>query len=159
VLPPLVLGSLSLFLRLALIDTYLNGPRSLSNSRLSYLVVSQPPEDGLGIPTPPVTPHLSADATGDITRQYELLICAMHFIGDGMALHQFANDFFCLLGCEKTAPELELQLETEWRERWASNGNDVSSSNALNCPKRFDLLVMPHGRRPSFPVRSKIIFR
>lgn len=60
-----------------------------------------------------------------------------------MALHQFANNFFYLLGCEKSASELEAQLEIEWRERWASDGNDVSSSNALNCPKRFNLLVLP----------------
>jgi hypothetical protein len=29
--------------------------------------------------------------------EHELFICAAHFIGDGMALHQFANDFFGLL--------------------------------------------------------------
>ncbi len=50
----------------------------------------------------------------------------MHFIGDGMALHQFANDFFTLLGSEKSTPELESELESEWHERWANASDDVS---------------------------------
>ena len=120
---------MSLFPILALIDAYLNGPRTLSNARLSYLVVSQPPEDDLGILTPPLSaePGTMPVAEEERTQRYELLICAMHFIGDGMALHQFANDFFCLLGSGKSISELELQLETEWQERWANNGTgDVS---------------------------------
>lgn len=90
--------------------------------------MSQPPEDESGILTPPPTPHLStaSDTPPVETRQYELLICAMHFIGDGMALHQFANDFFTLLGSEKSTPELESQLESEWHERWANASDDVS---------------------------------
>ena len=50
----------------------------------------------------------------------------MHFIGDGMALHQYANDFFTLLGSEKSASQLESQLDSEWHERWANDNGDVS---------------------------------
>jgi len=49
---------------------------------------------------------------------FDLLICAAHFIGDGMALHQFANDFFSILGSEKSQQDLEQQLIDEWQQRW-----------------------------------------
>ncbi|KAI0706097.1 hypothetical protein BC835DRAFT_1260804 [Cytidiella melzeri] len=121
----------------ALIDSFLNGPRTLSNSQLSYLILSKPQEhDETGIMTPPATPSLSAErgvlpvSNDDETRQYELLICAMHFIGDGMALHQFAADFFTLLGSDKHASELESQLESEWQERWANQRDDLRSAAA-----------------------------
>ena len=96
-----------------LIDSYLNGPRTLSNTRLSYLILSKSiAHPSPTIPSPPPTPspsaHTSALGNGEqalfeqdasqMTYQHDLLICAMHFLGDGMALHQFANDFFGLLG-------------------------------------------------------------
>ncbi|KAG5650740.1 hypothetical protein H0H81_011184 [Sphagnurus paluster] len=83
-----------------LIDSYLNGPRTLSNDRISYLVVSFPQRDAL-------------TAT---TVKCEFLICAAHFLGDGMALHQFANDFFSLLGSSTTS-ELAALLSLEWHAR------------------------------------------
>ena len=119
-----------------LIDAYLNGPRTLSNTRLSYLVVSQSDansEDALL--TPPPTPSPSGegqptlelnDATGVPSSQFDLLICAMHFIGDGMALHTFANDLFGLLGSSKTDAELEEMLRAEWSERWQNKQNEAS---------------------------------
>ncbi|KAI0095089.1 hypothetical protein BDY19DRAFT_916239 [Irpex rosettiformis] len=129
----------------ALIDTYLNGPRTLSNTRLSYLIVSQPTEDEAGSLTPPLTPPLETASNGAPaeTRQYDLLICAMHFIGDGMALHQFANDFFTLLGSEKTTSELESQLESEWSERWANIDDDaqiIPSALEDNIPIKWSKL-------------------
>ncbi|KAI0347793.1 hypothetical protein BDW22DRAFT_20030 [Trametopsis cervina] len=136
----------------ALIDSYLNGPRMLSNARLSYLVLSQPPEDEPGLLTPPRTPSPPAQSTSsslpsanadELTRQYELLICAMHFIGDGMALHQFANDFFGLLGSERSAEELERTLEVEWQERWMNDSGDASILPAAledNLPVKWSRL-------------------
>ncbi|OJT08171.1 hypothetical protein TRAPUB_933 [Trametes pubescens] len=120
-----------------LIDTYLNGPRTLSNSRLSYLILSEPQSSPELMPTPPRTPSpptltLEADsASPDETeaepkREYELLICAMHFLGDGMALHQFANDFFGLLGGAKSDDALRDLLQEEWRTRWATAPEEVS---------------------------------
>jgi hypothetical protein len=82
-----------------LIDGYLNGPRTLSNERLSYLVVS------------------SDDKSQDGERNYDFLICATHFLGDGMALHSFANDFFGLLGSTLDDQSLEEKLSNEWSER------------------------------------------
>lgn len=126
-----------------LIDSYLNGPRTLSNNRLSYLVISQAsPYPGTSIPTPPHTPSpteetgasvaLATEGQIDQTHQYELLICASHFLGDGMAMHTFANDFLGLLGSEKTELELELQLSDEWKGKWGENTNDVCPPNILS---------------------------
>ena len=123
-----------------LIDTYLNGPRTLSNERLSYLMVSQPMIPGTL--TPPHTPPLQTEpidagattiephdlATAADPRQpvkFELLICATHFLGDGMALHQFGNDFFSLLGGAKTQLELEDLLVDEHRKSLKRNVDNV----------------------------------
>jgi hypothetical protein len=93
-----------------LIDSYLNGPRTLSNDRLSYLVVS------------------ITDSTEE-TVNCDFLICATHFLGDGMALHQFANDFFGLLGGSSTMSDLEILLSTEWNTRCAKVYDSVIGSH------------------------------
>ncbi|KAF6766679.1 hypothetical protein DFP72DRAFT_867287 [Ephemerocybe angulata] len=66
-----------------LLNDYLNGPRTLSNERLSYLIVSS---------------AVSNESCGDEEVSFDLLICSTHFLGDGMALHQFAHEFLSLLG-------------------------------------------------------------
>lgn len=38
-----------------------------------------------------------------------------------MALHQFAHDFFTLLGSQSSVHDLEETLNKEWTERWASD--------------------------------------
>ncbi|KZT30818.1 hypothetical protein NEOLEDRAFT_1144356 [Neolentinus lepideus HHB14362 ss-1] len=110
-----------------LISSYLNGPRTLSNERLSYLILSQPSSQL--IPSPPVTPTLSSSSedsqkespSSEYEGTYDLLICAAHFLGDGMALHQFAHDFFTLLGSEKPQTELVAQLQCEWESCRSEN--------------------------------------
>ncbi|PPR02704.1 hypothetical protein CVT26_009807 [Gymnopilus dilepis] len=82
-----------------LIDSYLNGPRTLSNDRLSYLIVS------------------SDDPSQGMEKNFDFLICATHFLGDGMALHQFANDFFTLLGGPSSIEDLQTKLSMEWQSR------------------------------------------
>ena len=90
------------------------------------------------MPTPPRTPSPTSEplefATAEEAppesereREDELLICAMHFLGDGMALHQFANDFFGLLGGDKSDEELREMLLEEWQTRWGAAPEDVSS--------------------------------
>ncbi|KAG0707461.1 hypothetical protein DFH29DRAFT_844493 [Suillus ampliporus] len=110
-----------------LIDSYLNGTRTLSNDRVSYLVVSQ---GGTSLPSPPLTPRStpSFDEPESPSYNHDLMICAAHFLGDGMALHQFANDFFGLLGGDKTISDLETQLKEELSSRW---GGDSASTAAL----------------------------
>ncbi|GJN92274.1 hypothetical protein Rhopal_005304-T1 [Rhodotorula paludigena] len=69
---------------------YLNGARLLSDSHLAYLIISTP--------EPSFTPA-EADLAVDPEREqeYDLFLLSTHFIGDGMALHTTANDFFTLL--------------------------------------------------------------
>lgn len=50
-----------------------------------------------------------------------------------MALHQFANDFFSLLGGSKDEDELEGVLRTEWETR-CNKADDVSVPNWLSVP-------------------------
>ncbi|KAJ7293723.1 hypothetical protein C8J57DRAFT_35901 [Mycena rebaudengoi] len=94
-----------------LIDTYLNGPRTLSNDRLSYLVVSQS----------------NPDSSAEQSQEFDMLICATHFLGDGMALHQFANDFFSLLGGGSADEDLRSMVTDEWYSRWGGKKNDVAA--------------------------------
>jgi len=140
-----------------LINAYLNGPRTLSNSRLSYLIVSQSPTASQSsISTPPATPAISRSQTPpfhddllsndkscvaaldptslDSGADYDILICAAHFIGDGMALHNFANEFFTLLAGSAAVPErlehwrseeeLRVMLCEEWASRWRSSAEE-----------------------------------
>lgn len=154
-----------------LIDSYLNGPRTLSNTRLSYLVVSRAEQDpAASLLTPPLTPSLSAESLqpsaslnnedGLPHSHFDLLICAMHFIGDGMALHTFANDFFGLLGSEKSNADLEAMLQAEWTERWQGKQHDVSGNSLPFLgpdPDELLLVIDPtkrFGREHSYQVEQ-----
>ncbi|GAA5969180.1 hypothetical protein JCM11641_007500 [Rhodosporidiobolus odoratus] len=68
----------------ALLDVYLNGSRTLSDCRLAYLVISTS------------APTFASDSTEE--QEYDFLLFSTHFLGDGMALHTTANEFFTLLG-------------------------------------------------------------
>ncbi|GAA6031973.1 hypothetical protein JCM8097_003368 [Rhodosporidiobolus ruineniae] len=72
------------------LDAYLNGPRTLSDERLAYLVISTP------------SSSFSSDDTA-AEQEYNLFLLSTHFLGDGMALHTTANEFFALLGASSTA--------------------------------------------------------
>ncbi|KAH8099348.1 hypothetical protein BXZ70DRAFT_1000890 [Cristinia sonorae] len=137
-----------------LIDSYLNGPRTLSNTRLSYLILSTSlVHSNNAMPSPPPTPSPSAhedameggektlfgQAENLLTYQHDLLICAMHFLGDGMALHQFANDFFGLLGGPESDEQLIQRLSDEWSTRWPVTPQD--------------LLVLPSALEDNIPVK------
>ncbi|KAF9245806.1 hypothetical protein BU15DRAFT_40570 [Melanogaster broomeanus] len=129
-----------------LIDAYLNGKRTLSNERLSYLVVS--PCGAPSLPSPPLTPThtttpettVTAEERLETTCHHDILICAAHFIGDGMALHQFANDFFELLGSGKTQHELEGQLRDEWVKHCS--------------PSPDKTLVLPNAMEDNLPIET-----
>ncbi|KAJ8702249.1 hypothetical protein PTI98_000985 [Pleurotus ostreatus] len=102
-----------------LIDSFLNGPRTLSNQRLSYLYFSVPDDAGTSLPSPPLTPD--PGSAKQLIESYvtcEWIVCATHFLGDGMALHQFANDYFSLFGSSKSDDELEAIMQDEWAMRW-----------------------------------------
>ncbi|KAJ6572044.1 hypothetical protein B0H19DRAFT_675942 [Mycena capillaripes] len=77
-----------------LISAYMDGRRILSNDYISYLVISEP-----------------ESSHDDDTSQYDILMCAPHFIGDGTALHQSTHELICLLTSEKSDAELREELE------------------------------------------------
>ncbi|KAJ7089262.1 hypothetical protein B0H15DRAFT_780014 [Mycena belliarum] len=81
-----------------LISAYMDGARILSNGYLSYLVISGPNFDS------------------EIS-EYDILMCAPHFIGDGTALHQSAHELLCLLSSERT--DAELASELDQIQNWA----------------------------------------
>jgi len=47
-----------------------------------------------------------------------LMMCVTHFLGDGMALHLLANDFFLLLGSCMNETALLEKLTIEWSEKY-----------------------------------------
>lgn len=106
---------------IALIDAYLNGVRTLSNDRLSYLIISSDCENT----------NVSTDHSLKSVKNYDLMICATHFLGDGMALHQFANDFFVLLGSCMDQTALLEKLTIEWSEKYANTLAKVISITSL----------------------------
>ncbi|KAF9041766.1 hypothetical protein BDZ89DRAFT_1109706 [Hymenopellis radicata] len=102
-----------------LLDGYLNGPRTLSNERLSYLIIS-PTGSNDSIPSPPPTPRHNGN---HLSHNHDVLICATHFIGDGMALHNLSNDFFTLLGGPNDEEALRKLLVEEWNRRCNKPGD------------------------------------
>lgn len=103
-------------------------------------MLSKPEADPAGgLLTPPRTPSSSTEDLPPIAPQDEasvpeaqcdILICAMHFIGDGMALHTFANDFFGLLGSDRSDADLNAMLQEDWEMRWRDKQSDVSSPSS-----------------------------
>ncbi|EIN13965.1 hypothetical protein PUNSTDRAFT_95410 [Punctularia strigosozonata HHB-11173 SS5] len=130
-----------------LIDAYLNGPRTLSSNRLSYLIVSRPsaprsaPADD--------APHEERESLQD----FEILLCATHYLGDGMALHTCANDFFTILGGPLTQEALIQILSDEAPPRW-----DTPIHNAATLPVPLeDKLPQTHGKFQQ--VAAKLTFK
>ncbi|KAJ7161432.1 hypothetical protein C8R43DRAFT_992866 [Mycena crocata] len=115
-----------------MIDSYLNGARTLSNERLSYLVISQQVAKDCSQPLDVSSPE-----------EFDLLLCATHFLGDGMALHRFANDFFVLLAGDMSEGELQTMLTEEWYSRWGGNKDD---SGGLPSSLETRLPPMPDGK-------------
>jgi len=107
----------------------LNGPRTLSDNRLSYLIISQ---------------NVSSPS------DFDLLLCTTHFIGDGMSLHQFANDFLHLLANDMTDPELEAGRYLEWQKRMVKNSPTIPAPLDSSSPMESRL------RRAAFDVDFKL---
>ncbi|KAF9486448.1 hypothetical protein BDN70DRAFT_902567 [Pholiota conissans] len=60
--------------------------------------------------------HLEYREQSKDDQNVDFLICATHFLGDGMALHRFASDFFALLGSTLDQEALDKLLAMEWSE-------------------------------------------
>lgn len=90
-----------------LIFNYMNGPRTLSNDHLSYLVISS---------SAPSSETISSDGV-----EYDLMMCAPHYTGDGTALHQSTHDLLCILTSTQTNKDLQRELD-EHRD-WVRSRN------------------------------------
>ncbi|THV07508.1 hypothetical protein K435DRAFT_788427 [Dendrothele bispora CBS 962.96] len=109
-----------------LLHSYLNGPRTLSSNRLSYLILSQSETKEVTSDSDSDSGSESSSTTTETAKdlsEYDLLICATHFLGDGMALHSFANEFFSLL-CSSDVKGLQDILSFEWQEQCYSRASD-----------------------------------
>ncbi|KDR67496.1 hypothetical protein GALMADRAFT_258083 [Galerina marginata CBS 339.88] len=90
-----------------LIFEYMNGRRTLSDEHLSHLVIS--------------ASHLaptSSTPSGASDEDFTLFLCAPHFLGDGISLHQTAHDLLSLLASPLTNSQLEEELnrDIEWTD-------------------------------------------
>lgn len=83
----------------------MNGPRTLSNENMSYLVISM----GESL----------KENQGSEVADYDLFMCAPHFTGDGTSLHQATHDFLTLLASVKE--DAQLLQELEFPLNWVSN--------------------------------------
>ncbi|KZT60374.1 hypothetical protein CALCODRAFT_480680 [Calocera cornea HHB12733] len=130
---------------------YLNGPRLLSKEQPAYLLfarerpTSAPPADETR-PTPEASPRLDtppAVTEGPEQAEFHFCLCTTHYLGDGMALHKTANEFFHLLGGELSESDLTELFEREWAERYDLPGGDQSP-----LPEALE------AKLPPVPIRS-----
>ncbi|KAF8685418.1 hypothetical protein RHS04_00455 [Rhizoctonia solani] len=98
-----------------LLSNYLNGPRLLSAWRTSFLIVARDPER---------------------KDEWHLVLCAMHCIGDGMALHTCANEIMLLLGAGGNIDELKRVV-----------GLELDKQNGLPRSMEAALPALPGGLR------------
>lgn len=90
--------SLLIILIVELISSYLNGSRTLSDEKMSYLVISRP---------------ANANTEQKEEGTYSLLFCAPHYIGDGSSLHQCTHELFVLLTNSNLSAPIE-QDKVHW---------------------------------------------
>ena len=129
-----------------IVSTYLNGPRTLSNDCLAMLVVAVPEtEDG----------------------EYEIMLCATHYLGDGMALHTFMNEFYTLLGSDRSIDDfvavIEKQLDAphqlpaslEERLPVVGNGSRLAAAIGTEEYRRSEAKLVGGQSFPGSPIKKE----
>ncbi|WVR08639.1 hypothetical protein IAU60_005696 [Kwoniella sp. DSM 27419] len=135
-----------------LIDAYLNGPRTLSNDRLGYMFVKA--VDG-------------PSGSSDDKASFEVMLCATHYLGDGMALHTFMNEFYTLLGSDKTTDDFadmiqerlgikHVAIPSSLEERLPAVGDGSELARAVGADeyKRSEARLIGGQAFPSNPVKQ-----
>ncbi|KAL0573471.1 hypothetical protein V5O48_008479 [Marasmius crinis-equi] len=100
-----------------LISDYMDGPRTLSSTSLSCLVISEP------------NPHLKGDEG-----EYDLLMCAPHYLGDGASLHQCTHDLLLLLASPVADADLEQNLVLQIQQSCWGELLPLALENRLSAP-------------------------
>ncbi|KAH7100331.1 hypothetical protein BKA62DRAFT_706702 [Auriculariales sp. MPI-PUGE-AT-0066] len=126
-----------------LVNTYLNGPRTLSNDRLSYVVVATPHESAdfpfatqhnklaaalknlSLLPPMPSLQHFPA-ANSASSQEFHYLLAAPHCLGDGMALYRMSDEFFELIASDNSDEDLEQLVQQEWERAVASSKESIN---------------------------------
>ena len=106
-----------------IIDSYLNGPRTLSNDRLAMLVIAD------------------RGSVQDEKHTFEVMLLATHFLGDGMALHTFMNEFYTLLSSSSTPGDFAKLLSSVLPEP-----TSIPESLEDRMPKAASSLVRAVGK-------------
>ncbi|KAG5645158.1 hypothetical protein DXG03_006782 [Asterophora parasitica] len=118
-----------------LIDTYMNGPRTLSTERMSYLVVSSPSFSPTSTILTPQAGGTQQEQEADKSYQtYHLFMVAPHFTGDGTSLHQATHDLLALLASPSSEDEIIAELDlADWAARlpasWESRCTQYDNSH------------------------------
>ncbi|KNZ74090.1 hypothetical protein J132_08207 [Termitomyces sp. J132] len=109
-----------------LISGYLNGPRTLSNTQLSCLIISSP-----------ILRPYDMDDCSSKEHNYDLLMCAPHFTGDGTSLHQCTHDLLELFASSMSDEDMLASIDLS--EPWAST--------RLKLPPAFESrCTVPRGK-------------
>lgn len=92
-----------------LVNAYLNGVRTLSAKMPAQLIIRR----GTARSTDLSGAWAPADADDDGLANAEVMLCTTHYVGDGMALHSFMNEFYALVGGPLSIDELQALLQAE----------------------------------------------
>ena len=116
--------------RAELLAVYLNGPRTLSDERLAYLLISTP------------ALHFTPGTSPEQEQEYNFCLFSTHFLGDGIALHSTANEFFGLLAADG---ESGRSIEVVLREKAESEGECETDHVGGLAQAMESKLVTPDG--------------
>jgi hypothetical protein len=126
-----------------LISRYLNGKRTLGSDHLSHLFFSSPfsitsLEESFSDPTHNEQKEEDIPEA-DQPIQFDIVIAATHYLGDGMALHNFATEFFVLLASQVGPCQLSLVdlLKAEWNKRCTKAAFESKQVLPLNLELRL----------------------
>jgi hypothetical protein len=125
-----------------LLNRYLNGKRILGSDHLSHLFFSSRfSKTSLTASLEHLRANLEEDSIRDTEEptKYDILIATTHYIGDGMALHNFATEFFTLLSSQVGPAQLSLDvlLKAEWNKRCHSTAFKSKQALPLNLELRL----------------------
>jgi hypothetical protein len=127
------------------LEVYLNGKRTLGADHLSHFFFSSPfSKSSLTASLENAGSMLEEEKIPDSDEpmQYDILIAATHFLGDGMALHNFATEFFSLLSSQVGPTQLSIDtlLQAEWEKHCSVSAFETKEALPKNMEQRLPSL-------------------